>query len=243
VGEGIVSEPASGPTTEQTADAKLSHDADRRPIASREWTVSRRLASWMVRRGVSPNAISVAGMVAGIAAGVLLTLTPHTAYHRLAFFAAAVLMQLRLLANLFDGMVAIESGKASPVGAMYNEVPDRVSDTAKLIGAGYALGGDAVLGFVAACLALFTAYVRAQGRVAGAPQEFCGPMAKQQRVAVLTVAALYSALAPAAWQPRFAWRPEWGVMAWALALIAVGSAFTSVRRLRRIGRTLRRAAA
>jgi hypothetical protein len=100
-----------------------------------------------------------------------------------------------------------------------------------------------VLGFVAACLALFTAYVRAQGRVAGAPQEFCGPMAKQQRVAVLTVAALYCALAPAAWQPLGMGRPGWGVMAWALVVIVVGAAFTSMRRLRRIGRALRGAAA
>jgi phosphatidylglycerophosphate synthase len=53
-------------------------------------------------------------------------------------------------------MVAIEAGTASPVGELYNEVPDRVSDTATLIGAGYAVGGHPTLGYVAACLALFT---------------------------------------------------------------------------------------
>jgi phosphatidylglycerophosphate synthase len=84
---------------------------------------------------------------------------------------AAVGVQLRLLANMFDGMVAIETGRTSAVGELYNEVPDRVSDTAVLVGAGYAAGGCPVLGYVAALLAVFIAYVRAQGRVAGASQE------------------------------------------------------------------------
>ena len=69
------------------------------------------------------------------------------------------------------------------------------------IGAGYAAGGNAVLGYVAACLAVFLAYLRAQGKVAGAHQEFCGPMAKPQRAFTMTVVALYCAVAPAHWHP------------------------------------------
>ena len=49
--------------------------------------------------------------------------------------------RLRLLANLLDGMVAIGRGIASPVGELFNEVPDRVSDTAVLLGLGVA-GGE-----------------------------------------------------------------------------------------------------
>jgi len=41
----------------------------------------------------------------------------------------------------------------------------------------YAQGGQIELGWLAACIALFIAYVRAQGKAAGAHQEFCGPMA------------------------------------------------------------------
>jgi phosphatidylglycerophosphate synthase len=154
------------------------------------------------------------------------------------FAAAAVFVQLRLLANMFDGMVAIETGKASPTGALYNEVPDRVSDAAMFIGAGYALGGLPALGYLAACMAVFLAYLRAQGRVAGAPQEFCGPMAKPQRAFVMTLLSVYCAAAPAAWQTGLL-VGGWGTVAWVLLLIIVGELWTVGRRLRRIARALR----
>src|SRR5207245_4613587 len=115
---------------------------------------------------------------------------------RVAWLAAALLIQLRLLANMLDGMVAIECRRASPVGELFNEVPDRISDVATLIGAGYAAGGDVTLGYLAACVALFTAYVRAMGKAAGANQEFGGPMAKQQRMFIVTVIAVYCAVVP-----------------------------------------------
>jgi phosphatidylglycerophosphate synthase len=164
------------------------------------------------------------------------TYTPG--WERLAWLAGAMMIQARLLANLLDGMVAIESGRASPVGELYNEVPDRVSDTAILVGAGYAAGGDIVLGYLAACVALFTAYVRALGKGAGAPSEFCGPMAKQQRMFTFTVLAVYCGLAPTAWQPTDA--SGRGAMAAGLALIVVLGLVTSVRRLWRIASNLRK---
>lgn len=145
-----------------------SYAPERRPLASRERKASKAVAHWLAIRGVSPNAISVAGMVAGIAAGCAFAATSRYPPAALWFLAAAALIQLRLLANMFDGMVAIETRKASPVGELFNEVPDRVSDTAMFVGAGYAAGGNPALGFIAACLAVFLAYVRAQGKVAGA---------------------------------------------------------------------------
>ena len=137
------------------------------------------------------------------------------------------------------GRTRLKCGRASPVGELWNEVPDRVSDTAAFVGAGYAVGGDPTLGYVAACLAIFLAYLRAEGKVAGAHQEFCGPMAKPQRVFVLTLVVLYCALAPAGWQPRLTILPEWGCVAWGLAVIIAGEIWTAARRLSRIARALR----
>ena len=213
---------------------------ERRPIASRNYALSIRLATWLAGLGVSPNAISVAGMVAGVLAGVAFAGTPLPDYGWLLFLAAAVLMQLRLLANMLDGMVAVQTARASPVGELFNEVPDRISDTAIIIGAGYAAGGMPELGYLAALAALFTAYVRAEGKVAGAPQEFCGPMAKPQRMFVLTLAALYAGLAPAAWQPKLAVLPDRGVIALALLVVAAGGLLTALRRLARVARALRK---
>jgi phosphatidylglycerophosphate synthase len=220
------------------------YQPERRPIASREKTISKRAATWLIQRQVTPNKISVAGMAAGLGAGILLALTVNSAYAGALFVTAAVFMQLRLLANMLDGMVAVESGVASPVGELFNEVPDRISDTAMLVGAGYAYGGNPTAGYVAACLALFVAYLRAQGKVAGAHQEFCGPMAKPQRVFVMTLVALLCGILPSAWQQRIAdvsvWDFSGGLMTWGLMLLILGTALTAMRRLRRIAQELRR---
>jgi phosphatidylglycerophosphate synthase len=178
-------------------------------------------------------------MLAGIAAGACLAATSHFDgwQARLLWVAGGACVQLRLLANMFDGMVAIETGTASPVGALYNEVPDRVSDSATLIGLGYAMQSLPELGYLAALFAVATAYIRAMVKVAGAPQDFCGPMAKQQRMFLVTMTALFFAVAPTAWR----WRAEagWGIPAVVLGVIAVGSLFTAVRRLSRGAKQLR----
>ena len=139
---------------------------ERRPLASRNWRFSILLAGWLARRGATPNAISLLGMGAGVIAGLAFWFTSRGVIAPLFWLLGAALVQLRLLCNLIDGMVAVEAGKGSPVGELYNEVPDRVSDAATLIGLGYAAGGSPVLGFLAAILAVFVAYVRAAVKVA-----------------------------------------------------------------------------
>jgi phosphatidylglycerophosphate synthase len=213
---------------------------ERRPIASREKLLSKKAASWLAARGVSPNAISVAGMVAGILAGAAFAATAVLDWDRLLFILAALFMQLRLFANMFDGMVALQTNRASPVGELFNEVPDRVSDAAIFIGAGYAATSLPELGYLAACVALFVAYVRAEGKVAGAHQEFCGPMAKQQRMFVMTLVAIFLGLSPRAWRPILTTSPPTGLMAAGLMVIIVGGGWTAVRRLLRIAAALRK---
>jgi phosphatidylglycerophosphate synthase len=178
------------------------------------------------------------GMIAGILSGIAFACTRLPDFMWFFFLVAAAFVQLRLLANMLDGMVAMQTGRASPLGELFNEVPDRISDSTILICAGYAVGGVPELGYLAALAALFTAYIRAEGSVAGAHQEFCGPMAKPQRMALLTAAAVYAGLAPAPWQPHLDWLGDGGVIALALLLIAAGGLFTAVRRLSRIARIL-----
>lgn len=214
---------------------------DRRPIAARDLKVMQKIAGWMAAKGFSANGISVAGMIFGLLGGAALfyaARTPDLASRGL-WIAAAACVQLRLLANLFDGMVAIARGTASKVGELFNEVPDRVSDSAILIGLGYAPGGHVLLGYAAATAAMMTAYVRAVGKGAGAPNEFCGPMAKQQRMFLATLTCLYCAFTPAAWQRIDAGCCGLGVPAIVLALIVAGALVTSVRRLLKIAAKLK----
>lgn len=206
----------------------MTTPSDRRPIAAREWAPVQHIAAWLVRRRASPNQISVAGMAAALIAGALFAAAPTSPA---ALIGGAVLIQLRLFANMMDGMVAVGRGIASPVGELYNEVPDRISDTAILIGLGWA-AGNLALGLAAALAAIATAYIRCLGRAAGVPSDFRGPMAKQQRMALATAAAIVCALAPLSWT-----EPVLTATLWILTVLAT---LTAARRLLGVAAALRR---
>src|SRR5213595_2853211 len=211
---------------------------DRRPIATRNRRCAQSATTWLVSRNVSPNAISIVGMCGCIVAGIALSLTSVT-YHRVFWLIAALGAQLRLTANMLDGMVALASGRASRTGELYNEIPDRVSDAAVFIGAGFAWGGNVALGYIATILAIFTAYVRSAGKIAGAPNEFCGPMAKQHRMLVITLIGLYAAITPRSWQMIAFNDLQIGLTSLGLAVIVIGCIITVIRRLGRIARALK----
>ncbi len=125
-------------------------------------------------------------------------------------------------------------GIQDEVGEIYNELPDRFADAFIFVGAGnvVAEGEWAELaGWLCAVLAVLTAYVRALGVSAGASQHFCGPMAKQHRMALMTAACVVSAglLFTGILLP---------VVPWALVVIAIGCVVTIFRRTGRIVREL-----
>jgi phosphatidylglycerophosphate synthase len=211
---------------------------DRRPIATRNRKWAQAATAWLASRNVSPNAISIAGMCACIIAGIALGMTSIADY-RILWLIAALGAQLRLTANMLDGMVAIASSRTSKAGELYNEVPDRISDAAVFIGAGFAWGGNVTLGYIATILAIFTAYVRAAGKIAGTPNEFCGPMAKQHRMLVITLICVYAAITPRSWQIITFNDSQIGLMTLGLVVIVVGCIITVIRRLSRIAHALK----
>ena len=210
---------------------------DRRPIATRDRKWAQDATAWLASRNVSPDAISIAGMCACIIGGIALGLTSFVDY-RILWIIGALGAQLRLTANMLDGMVAIASSRTSKTGELYNEVPDRISDAAVFIGAGYAWGGNVTLGYIATILAIFTAYVRAAGKIAGAPNEFCGPMAKQHRMLVITLVCVYVAITPRSWQIITLNNSQIGLMTLGLIVIVLGCVITVVRRVARIAHAL-----
>jgi phosphatidylglycerophosphate synthase len=215
------------------ADATKS----RRPLQSRNRTWAIRAAALLVRAGASPNAISLASIAfAALAAAVLIAAArAGDALHCALMLAAAAGIQLRLLCNLLDGMVAVEGGRGSRSGEVFNDAPDRAADAILFVAAGYALPWPAwgsALGWSAALLAVLTAYVRLLGGALGRPQDFSGPMAKQHRMAVLTIACLAAAVESLMFHGR-GWSLTFG-----LAVIVAGSALTIARRLVRLVRAL-----
>lgn len=213
----------------------------RRPIASRNATWAKSTARLLAQRGVSPNAVSAASVFCALFAALCLVATTRatsTGDRAMLFLGAALFIQARLLCNLFDGMVAVEFGKASALGPIYNDLPDRPADVLILAGAGYSLSIFAwspLAGWIAAILALLTAYVRVQGVAVGAGEYFTGPMAKPHRMATLTIACVLSiAETVLAWPHR--------AISIALALVALGCVVTIARRLRLIAHDLKRPA-
>ena len=205
---------------------------DRRPLKSRARPSARSLAAALARLGVRPNHVSVAGVFFALAAAVAFfgLLDVPALLQAVLLLAAAAAIQLRLLCNLLDGLLAVEGGLKSATGELYNDVPDRFADVLVLVAAGYAISWDwgPPLGWAAAAAALLTAYVRLLGGALGTPQHFFGPMAKPHRMAVLTSACLLSLLEVAAsdFQGR--------VLAAALGVVFVGSLATFARRLQLI---------
>lgn len=208
--------------------------SDRRPIQSRNTRWAELVTNALVKTGLSPNAISVLGMLAAIGAGISFYATNSIGGMGQAalWFCGGVMCQIRLLCNLFDGMVAVKRGTASRKGELYNEVPDRVSDAAVFVGLGYSAGGVIALGYIAALVCVFVAYVRTTAKSVGAPNDFCGPMAKPQRMALATIVAFYLALIPVQW------RLTVGEPTLVLMVVIIGGGFTAVRRLNRAAKFL-----
>ncbi|TYT25724.1 CDP-alcohol phosphatidyltransferase family protein [Luteimonas viscosa] len=200
-------------------------DASRRPIKARGNALVRRIASALARSPLTPNAISLLSIAfAAAGAAALLWLPPWGA------LLCAVGIQLRLLCNLFDGMVAVEGGQSTPTGALYNEVPDRIADSLLLVALGHAAGMPWA-GWAAALLAALTAYVRTLGGALGLAQDFRGPMAKQHRMALMTLACLVAPFEAMFGGSRHA-------LVAAVLVIAAGSLLTCGTRLRAIARQL-----
>ena len=191
---------------------------------------------------MTPNQVSVASIVfAGVAAwgfwyaGVADARGDVSPFATsLSLLVAAAGIQLRLLCNMLDGLLAVEGGLKTKTGDLFNEIPDRVADVLIFIGAGMAMRAafmGLTLGVTAAILSLSTAYVRLLGGALGLKQDFMGPMAKQHRMFVLTVGALAGAV-------EHVVRGSLLSLRIAMVVIVVGAAITIIRRIAHILRQL-----
>ena len=196
--------------------------ANRRPLKSRSTGWAAAAARVVLRAGLTANQVSLLGIVVAALGAWAIVEAPGRPW---LFLVGAVCIQLRLLANMLDGMVAVEGGRGGPTGAIWNEFPDRVEDSLFMIAAGYAAALP-WLGWLAALLAAVCAYVRLLGGTLGQPQDFGGPMAKPHRMAALTLGCAVALV----------WPPALPV---ALGAIAAGTLLTIALRLVRLSKALR----
>jgi phosphatidylglycerophosphate synthase len=214
----------------------METETARRPLKTRQAAWANRLAQLLVKWHASPNGISITSVFSAAGAGAALYLSAEfSGTERALLLVLAIAgIQGRLLCNMLDGMVAIEGGRKTKSGEVFNDLPDRIADGMLFVCAGYAARAypfGVELGFMAAALAIFTAYIRMLGGASGLKQSFIGPMAKQHRMFTLTLACLLS-LFETRWLRA-------GAMLWtALIVIDIGCLATIWRRTARIAREL-----
>lgn len=149
----------------------------------------RRVEDVVAARGISADAVTVAGICAGLATAAVLALG---VWRPVAWLAVAPLCLLRMACNALDGSLARRQDATSARGAVLNELGDRVADLATFTALAPAVG--AALALATALVALSTSFVAVVGAAVVGNRLTSGPLGKPDRVAVLGVAATAAAL-------------------------------------------------
>lgn len=170
----------------------------------------------LARRGVAPDAVTVAAVPVAAAGGAALLLSPAVPALLLL---VPVLAALRLVLNLLDGALARRSGRSHPRGELLNELCDRLCDLAFLAPVAVLPGADAVVVLLGVIAALLASYVGITTRAAGGERIYRGVLSKPGRMVLLSGAAVVAfAAGPFAWT-------------WFGPLLLIGAALTLVERL------------
>jgi CDP-diacylglycerol--glycerol-3-phosphate 3-phosphatidyltransferase len=165
----------------------------------------------LMARRVSPNAVTLAGIAFGVAAGAVFGLAQPGLW---AGAAVAVLLAARLACANLDGGLARASGRGTRFGSVVNELGDRLAELGALAG----LVVLAPVGLVAAAALAASApsWVALAGAAAGAGRVQGGPVGKTERCLILVAIAATGRAVPL------------------LLVLAVGSLGTAGLRLVRI---------
>jgi CDP-diacylglycerol--glycerol-3-phosphate 3-phosphatidyltransferase len=144
--------------------------------------------------GVTADALTVVGLLCSVAAAVLIA-SGHLGWAVVAIAAAG-------LSDLLDGTIARGSGQASPRGAFFDSVADRVSDALLLGGCAWYLGRDSahlpVLAFAVGALSMLVSYERARAEALGLDARG-GLMERAERFVFLGVGLAFGVLVPVLW--------------------------------------------
>jgi CDP-diacylglycerol---glycerol-3-phosphate 3-phosphatidyltransferase len=150
----------------------------REKAQKRYYRVMEKVADPLVSAGVSPNHITVAGMLLSLAAGVLFATG--------AIFWGGMLLWASALMDPIDGTVARLSGKVSRFGALLDSSLDRYSEFFVFFGLMFYFRGGRMLFVVMLALmgSIMVSYVKARAESLG-QKEFRGLMQRPERIILL----------------------------------------------------------
>lgn len=176
------------------------------------------LARFLLRLGVTPDAVTLTGTIGTCAAA--LWLAPQGR-----LIAAALIVTVFALCDLLDGTMARMSGRTTRFGAFFDATLDRISDACVFgaVALYFAGPGDMMLGQAAAlyCLIAGTtvSYARAKAEALGFTARV-GMMERADRLVVLGIAGIAADLLE---------RPA--VLAWGLVFLGLLTTVTVVQRV------------
>jgi CDP-diacylglycerol--glycerol-3-phosphate 3-phosphatidyltransferase len=146
------------------------------------------------RLGVSADALTVFGLLASVATAILIG-TGNLGW-------AVVGVIVAGLSDLLDGAIARGSGQASPRGAFFDSVADRVSDALLLGGVAWYLAGESaylpILAFAVAACSMLVSYERARAEALGINARG-GLMERAERFVFLSIGLAFGILVPVLW--------------------------------------------
>ena len=191
--------------------------------------VRRLAASGMQRLGqtrVSPNALTAAGVSLCIAASVLVYFEYKNEY--LFYWLGGSVFVIGSILDILDGALARSSGKGTAFGAFLDSTTDRVGEGFMLGSIGlifYRHGNEIALAFAMAAIAgsFLVSYARAKAEALGLRGDV-GLGSRAERVIVISVGL---GLAP------------WGVLPWAIYVLAVTAWLTVLQRILHVRKELR----
>lgn len=158
-------------------------------------SVSERLGRTVARSGITPNMVSVVGFLGNGLAAWLIT--------REELVLAGIVYGFFSALDLVDGAVARATNQATPFGAVFDAVLDRMSEALVLAAiAWYFVDRGEQVQAAVIYAALFgsvaVSYVRARAEVMGIPMRE-GLFRRQERVAIVTLGLLFNGLTLVAW--------------------------------------------
>jgi phosphatidylinositol phosphate synthase len=200
------------------AAIKQGYTTGARSLASRS-------VSGLTRTRVTPNALTTSGVLLCLGASILVLFENQNEI--LFFWLGAVVFVAGSLLDILDGALARAGGKTTPFGAFLDSTTDRVSEGFMLTAIALVLSRQDHNVFVAVTVlavagSFLVSYTRAKAEALGLRGDV-GIGSRAERVVVITAGLV---LAP------------WGVLPWAIALLACTAWITVVQRVLHVRKQL-----
>jgi len=188
-------------------------------------TLASRSMTGLARTRVTPNALTAAGILLCATASILVLF--ESRHEILFFWLGAVVFVVGSLLDVLDGALARAGGKTTPFGAFLDSTTDRVSEGFMLTAIAFVLARHDHPVFVAVAVtavagSFLVSYTRAKAEGLGLRGDV-GIGSRAERVVVITAGLV---LAP------------WGLLPWALVLLAATAWITVVQRVLHVRKQL-----